>query len=128
MKTITLEWVNKAEGDYAIMVREGRVRRQASYDGICFHAQQCAEKYLKARLIEADIEFGKTHDLPALLDMVLPAEPLWEKFRRDLAYLSDFAVAFRYPDDSATQEQAKDAIKLCRTFRIAARRALNITG
>lgn len=128
MKTLTLEWVDKAEGDYAIMEREGRVRRQASYDGICFHAQQCAEKYLKARLFEANIEFGKTHDLSALLDLALPAEPLWEKFRRDLAYLSDFAVAFRYPGDSATREQAKDAIKLCRTFRMALRRSLNIAG
>lgn len=128
MKTIALEWVNKAEGDYAIMEREGRVRRQASYDGICFHAQQCAEKYLKARLIEANIEFGKTHDLTALMDIVLSAEPLWEKFRRDLAYLSDFAVAFRYPGDSATQEQAEDAIKMCRAFRITARRSLNLDG
>lgn len=126
MKTIALEWVDKAEGDYAIMEREGRVREQASYDGICFHAQQCAEKYLKARLIEANIEFGKTHDLPVLLDLVLPAEPLWEKFRRDLAYLSDFAVAFRYPGDSASREQADNAIELCRIFRIAARRSLNI--
>ena len=125
MKTITLEWINKAEGDYAVMEREGRVRRKPSYDGICFHAQQCAEKYLKARLIEANIVFGKTHDLPALLDLVLPAEPLWENFRRDLAYLSDFAVAFRYPDDSATREQAKDAIKRCQTFLLTARRSLN---
>lgn len=126
MKTLALEWVEKAEGDYAIMEREGRVREQASYDGICFHAQQCAEKYLKARLIEANIEFGKTHDLSALLDSMLPAEPLWEKFRRDLAYLSDFAVAFRYPGDAASREQAKSAIKLCRTFRSAARRSLNL--
>ena len=97
MMPITLEWINKAEGDFAMMEREGRARKRPNYDGICFHAQQCAEKYLKARLSEATIDFGKTHDLPALLDLIVSREPLWEAFRRDLAYLSDFAVAFRYP-------------------------------
>jgi hypothetical protein len=32
------------------MERESRVRKNPSYDGICFHTQQCAEKYLKARI------------------------------------------------------------------------------
>lgn len=62
MKPITIEWINKAEGDYAVMEREGRVRKHPNFDGVCFHAQQCAEKYLKAWLIEADIDFPKTHD------------------------------------------------------------------
>ena len=127
MKPITREWIDKAEGDFAMMEREGRARKNPSYDGICFHAQQCAEKYLKAWLSQAGIEFAKTHDLPALLDLVLPREPLWEVFRRDLAYLSDFAVAFRYPGESATRDQAKDAIKRCRTFREHVRQAIRIS-
>lgn len=66
MKPITHEWVNKAEGDFAMMERESRVRKNPNYDGVCFHAQQCAEKYLKARLDEAGIGFEKIHDLVAL--------------------------------------------------------------
>lgn len=124
MKPLTLEWIAKAEGDFAMMEREGRARKQRNYDGICFHAQQCAEKYIKARLTEADIEFKKTHDLMALLDYTVLIEPLWESFRRDLAYVSDFAVAFRYPGESATRDQAKDAIRRCRRFRTAARQSL----
>lgn len=44
MKPITKEWIDKAEGDRAIAGREMRVRKEPSYDGVCFHAQQCAEK------------------------------------------------------------------------------------
>lgn len=78
MKQITSEWAAKAEGDYAIVERESRVRDNPNYDGICFHAQQCAEKYLKARLSEADIGFAKIHDLVALLNQALEVEPMWE--------------------------------------------------
>ena len=127
MKPLTREWAGKAEGDYAMLEREGRARKNPCHDGICFHAQQCAEKYLKARLSEAKVDFGKTHDLVSLLDLVVPMEPLLEPFRRDLAYLSDFAVAFRYPGESATAAQARDAIRRCRAFRSAARRTLKLT-
>lgn len=48
MKPLVAEWVSKADGDYAIVERESRARKNPSYDGICFHAQQCTEKYLFA--------------------------------------------------------------------------------
>jgi len=63
----------------------------------------------------------------SLLDCIVVEEPLWEAFGRDLAYLSDFAVFFRYPGESATGEQARDAIRRCRQFRVAARQALHLT-
>ncbi len=119
MKPIAAEWVAKAEGDFAMVQRECRARTNPSYDGACFHAQQCAEKYLKARLCQADLTFGKVHDLVALLEQVLAVEPSWEIFREDLAFLSDFAVAFRYPGESADRESALDAQRRCRRFRNA---------
>jgi HEPN domain-containing protein len=126
MKPMTAEWVGKAEGDFAIVLRESRARNSPSYDGVCFHAQQCAEKYLKARLCEAGIEFAKVHDLTALLSAVVGIEPVWERFREDLAYLSDFAVAYRYPGESADRSTAADARKRCRRFRFAVRTALGL--
>jgi len=92
---MTAEWVAKAEGDFAMMERECQATENPNYDGICFHAQQCAEKYLKAR-------------------------------REDLAYLSDFAVTFRYPGESADAESAIDAQRRCRRFRNAARETLGL--
>jgi len=126
MKPMTAEWVGKAEGDFAIVLRESRARKNPSFDGICFHAQQCAEKYLKARLCEAGIEFAKVHDLTALLNQVVEIEPHWERLREDLAYLSDFAVAYRYPGESADRAAAADARTRCRKFRLAARAALGL--
>ncbi len=126
MKPMTAEWVAKAEGDFAMMERECQVREDPNYDGICFHAQQCAEKYLKARLCEADISFSKIHDLVALLEQALGVEPGWEAFREDLAYLSDFSVTFRYPGESADRESAIDAQRRCRVFRDAVRNALGL--
>jgi HEPN domain-containing protein len=126
MKPMTVEWIEKAEGDFAMVLRESRARKNPSFDGICFHAQQCAEKYLKARLCEAGIEFAKVHDLVALLNHAVAVEPGWERLREDLAYLSDFAVAYRYPGESADKQAADDARKRCRKFRLAARAALEL--
>ena len=109
MRPMTVEWVAKAEGDFAMVERELRARKNPSYDGVCFHTQQCAEKYLKARLCEQGVSFTKIHDLVALLEQVLALEPTWESFREDLAFLSYFAVAFRYPGELADRESAVDA-------------------
>jgi len=74
MKPLTREWIDKAEGDFATALREIRVRKSPNYDAVCFHAQQCAEKYLKAMLQEAEVPFGKTHHLIALLEFILGLE------------------------------------------------------
>jgi HEPN domain-containing protein len=126
MKPMTREWAAKAEGDFATLQRESRARKNPNYDALCFHAQQCAEKYLKARLCEAGIGFARVHDLGALLNAVLPAEPLWEAYRPGLAMLTDYAVAFRYPGESADREAAKDASRQCKVFRKVARAALGL--
>jgi len=78
MKPITAEWIGKAEGDFATVEREARARKNPNYDGVCFHAQQCAEKYLKALAVELDLPFLRTHDLVILLEQLLPVYPLWE--------------------------------------------------
>jgi HEPN domain-containing protein len=63
MKPITQEWVRKAEGDFVTAEREFSAASNQNYDAVCFHSQQCVEKYLKAKLQEFDLHFEKTHDL-----------------------------------------------------------------
>lgn len=126
MKPLTREWVEKAEGDFTTASREFRARKSPNYDAACFHAQQCAEKYLKARLQEADIAFARTHNLPSLLDVLLPVEPLWETLRPYLQALTAFAVDFRYPGESADKEEARQALKFCRIIRKQVRSSLGI--
>ena len=85
MKPTTLEWLNKAEDDWHVAQMTYRARKHPSYDAAVFHAQQCAEKYLKARLEEASIAFTRTHDLLMLHQFVLPIEPTWHIVQTPLA-------------------------------------------
>ena len=126
MKLITREWIGKAEGDFSTVCRELRARRNPNYDAACFHAQQCCEKYLKARLVEAGIEFHKIHDLTLLLDQALSSEPEWESSREDLAFLTQFGVVFRYPGDSADKAMAADAQQRCVRFRALVRKSFRL--
>lgn len=126
MKPLTMEWIEKAEGDFASLGREIRARKAPNYDAACFHAQQCAEKYLKARLQEASIPFQKTHDLVALLNLLLPIEPLWVVLKPQLTYLTEYAVRYRYPGDSADRTEALKAARMCREVRREVRKSLGL--
>jgi HEPN domain-containing protein len=124
MKRLTRQWVDKADADFQTVQRELRARKFPNYDGACFRAQQCVEKYLKARLQEAGISFSKTHDLTQLLDQTKHVEPLWQIFRSGCNQLKVFAVQFRYPGRTADREMAKQALRLCRQMRETIRASL----
>lgn len=126
MKLAAREWVGKAEADFLSAYREYRARHRPNFDATCFFTQQCIEKYLKARLVEAGKPAPRTHDLPALLDAVLPVEPLWEAFRPQCDTLTSYAVVFRYPGESATRAMAKAALADCRSFRRELRLSLGL--
>jgi HEPN domain-containing protein len=59
MNQLTQEWVDKAESDFRTATREIQVTQDPSYDGVCFHAQQCAEKYLKDICKKTTLGFQK---------------------------------------------------------------------
>ena len=126
MKPLTREWIGKAEGDFTTTRREVQARKAPNYDAACFHAQQCVEKYLKARLQEATLPFGRTHDLSALLNLLLSVEPSWESLRPYLHALTTFAVGVRYPGESADKAMAREALALCRTVRRHIRLSLGL--
>lgn len=117
MKQTTREWIDKAEDDWAVAQMSARARKRPSYDAAVFHAQQCAEKYLKARLEEASLPFARTHDLLILHQLVLPLEPTWQALQSSLTFLNPFAVGYRYPGLSASRTDAKDAIRYCKEVR-----------
>ena len=128
MKPITAEWVEKAEGDFRSAQREQRVRVHPNPDLVCFLCQQCAEKYLKALLVEMETRFSKTHDLLALLKLVLPVAPVLASLRDKLEPLNDYAVEFRYPSETATREEAKAALANCLAVRKETRKCLGLDG
>ena len=126
MKPETAEWIEKAEGDFRTAQREKNTAEYPNYDAACFHAQQSAEKYLKARLVEAGKDFPKTHDLSAILNLVLPFEPLWESIREDLERLTDLGVEVRYPGTTADLEDADEAMRTAQHVRQIVRTALKV--
>lgn len=125
MNPLTLEWIEKAEGDYTTvqLLQQSPI---SSKDVICFHAQQCIEKYLKAWLQEANILVPRTHSLEELLNLIVPTIPGWRSWLSDFSALSEHAVDFRYPGKSATAENAEHAVKICNQVRQAVRKVLKL--
>jgi HEPN domain-containing protein len=125
MKKVTKEWVKKAEQDY-ILAEQGSRSKLPVHDGVSFHCQQCAEKYLKALMEELGLFIPKTHDLDSLLTSLGTAHPMLRSLRRGLLFLSDFAVDTRYPGKSASKRQAIAAFQWAGRVRHAARELLGI--
>ncbi len=117
MKEPTADWVEKAEGDYRVMVREAQVTEGPSFDAVCFHAQQCIEKYAKAFLQERDIEFERVHDLGYLHSKCASADPDFEVYQTDFKLLDGYSVDIRYPGDAATESDAREAVIIASRLR-----------
>ena len=125
MNPLTLEWIEKAEGDYIATQKLLPTTNPQLYDIICFHAQQCIEKYLKAWLQEANVPIPRTHNLEELLALIVPTLPTWSKWQRDFKIITEYAVESRYPGDSATADNTQHAMHICDTVRQAVRTLLN---
>jgi HEPN domain-containing protein len=93
---------------------------------VCFHLQQCVEKYLKARLEEEGIGFPKTHDLERLLDLAVSVEPKWASLRPSMAALTDYAVEVRYPGRSASSADARMLLRATSRIRELIRQQLGL--
>ena len=121
MNPLVLEWIEKAEGDYATAQRELRARKLPNYDAACFHAQQMAEKYLKAFLQVNDVVPPRSHDLVELLALALNFQPHLVILEPDLKSLNAFAVQFRYPGQSAEKADARSALAAAKVIRVQLR-------
>lgn len=93
---------------------------------VCFHCQQCAEKYLKGLMEELGLPVPKIHDLELLLTALQPHHPTLRSLRRGLIFLTDFAVDTRYPGASASKRQAISAVRWAARVRAPARALLGI--
>ncbi|MFQ6036180.1 MAG: HEPN domain-containing protein [Sedimentisphaerales bacterium] len=87
------------------------------FEGLCFHAQQAAEKALKAVLIAKGVAPPKTHNIRTLLDL-LPQDIIPPPEVEDAASLTDYDVISRYPGDfePVDEEEYKQAVRLAETI------------
>jgi HEPN domain-containing protein len=91
-------WTEKAEQDFLAAEQLVESGGEALTSIVCFHAQQCAEKYFKALLVYEGVAFPKTHDLRLLLDLVPSAVPLGLR-REQVIPLNRYVIEGRYPGD-----------------------------
>ena len=105
-----------------------RKRKEPAPDNVCFCAQQCIEKYLKAFLVLHRVHFPKIHNLLALLDFAADQDADLETLRDDLKFLYPFAIEFRYPGENATVDESIEAVRVMRRVRRTLRAKLNLAG
>jgi HEPN domain-containing protein len=106
-------WLERARSDLAL-ARAALTMLDVLLEDACFHAQQCAEKALKALLMERGIAFPRTHVIEMLLDL-LKAEGVMIPDDVDEAFvLTQYAVQTRYPGawDPVTLKEARSALRL----------------
>jgi len=82
-------------------------------EGLCFHAQQAAEKALKAVLVARGMPFPRTHSIGMLVDL-LPEGISVPGELQHAASLTDYAVISRYPgvSEPVDEEECREAIRL----------------
>jgi HEPN domain-containing protein len=118
-------WIEKAENDLRNATHTLTLEEDCPFDTVCFHAQQCAEKYLKALLLSAGLEAPRTHDLRALM-LLMTAQPALGMGLERVLPLNRYSVEARYPGewDPITRAEAEAAVAIARELREAVRRLL----
>src|SRR5204863_5382162 len=102
------EWIAKAEGDFEAANTLMRARKNPNYDAVCFHAQQCIEKLMKAVLIRRKAVPPRVHDLTRMSLLIHKSIAGWSWNANELRALSTGAVILRYPGMSATRARARE--------------------
>ncbi|MBM4048381.1 MAG: HEPN domain-containing protein [Planctomycetes bacterium] len=108
-------WLRKAQSDVTnvnLCVSTGQ-----ALDTACFHAQQAAEKCLKAYLTYREIDFPFIHNLEKLIEVCATCDPAFQSIKPLAELLTPYAVELRYdadfwPDIHTAGEAMRIALKI----------------
>jgi len=108
-----MEWISHARSDLRLAdLASGDefVRKEQG----CFHAQQAAEKAIKAVLLCRGIRFPLTHDIEELLEIAENAGIMLPDNVRETGQLTPYAVETRYPDYwyEVTADELNEAVRI----------------
>lgn len=126
---VVREWIAKADNDLKNAGHTLAMGQDAPTDTICFHAQQCIEKYIKAVLVSRSIAFPKTHDVHALIAL-LPVR-LRPKLDDQVQHrFTAYATVMRYPGfgPDVPLTEARKAVGFARRVRTQLRKLLPRTA
>ncbi|HEY7496470.1 MAG TPA: HEPN domain-containing protein [Candidatus Tectomicrobia bacterium] len=123
--SVVRQWVQKAENDLKNATYTLRMGEDCPTDTVCFHAQQCAEKYVKALLVLQGLDFPRTHDMSQLIAL-LPVQSRPTLTPEEQERLTDYATVTRYPGDyePISLTETRQALRTARQIRSAIRKRL----
>jgi HEPN domain-containing protein len=115
---VVREWLRKADHDLTNAAHVLTLGEDCPTDTVCFHAQPCVEKHIKALLVFRGTAFPKTHNIRELRALRPP------KLRPKLVAtvqenLTKYATVLRYPDvePDVTRAEARKAVAIARRVR-----------
>jgi HEPN domain-containing protein len=119
------QWMRHGDQDLALARHALKLGEDCPFDLVADHAQQCAEKCLKAYLVFRLVDFPYTHNLLGLMELIPPGAP-WVAEIEAAETLSAYAVSARYPgeDEPVTEEEALEAIEIAAIVRNRMRKVL----
>jgi HEPN domain-containing protein len=106
-----VRWLEYARADLALA--RAPLPPGGLYEQLCFHAQQVAEKSLKAVLLQEGVEFPFTHNVQALFDLLATELQVPPQILHAVV-LTRHAVTTRYPGEMepVTEDEYRQAIRL----------------
>ena len=104
-----LLFMRKASEDEALLAEVVSAAR-ISNEIFGFHAQQAAEKLLKALLSEYGVPFPRTHNLRLLMDLLADAGHPLPPSLADIDRLTAYGTLFRYEDLPVETELDRGAV------------------
>ena len=111
-------WFAKAEMDLTLAQRA--MEPEPLSELACYHAQQCAEKYLKGYLKSRKLVFKWMHDLVYLVDVCATSDVSFQDLREDAVALTRLAEPSRYPgpdQPSVTLDDARESLRIANRIR-----------
>lgn len=123
--SVIREWLAKADNDLKTASHTLTLGKGCPTDTVCFHAQQCVEKHIKALLVFRATSFPKTHDISVLRALLPPKlrPKLHIKIQRILtSYATDLRYPFAGPD--VPLPEARKAVAIARRVRKEVRKHL----
>lgn len=104
-------WLRRAKSNFKI----AKITKDEDicYEDLCYEAQQCSEKALKALLIFLKQEIPKVHSFHILLEKLEQHIEIPEEIK-DVIELNNYAVQTRYPGDylSLEKEEYERALEI----------------
>ncbi len=123
------QWVAHADDDLRVARHTLAMAEDCPYGVVAYHAQQCAEKYLKAYLVLRGVDFPYTHNIAHLLELCA-TDTDWAERLKDAAELTSYAVTARYPgiEEPVTEAEANRAMAIATSVCDVVRAALSPQG